>query len=113
MILNIFCRSTLRGLDCTHLSRRKNMTPAFQKWTLMAGQVIARYSVGLFFLTFGAAKFTSAEAAAIHPLLVHSPFLFWLPRLFDQQVSSNVIGVVEIILALMMASRPFAPRISA
>src|SRR5262245_65340316 len=62
---------------------------------------------------FGAAKFTSAEAAAIHPLLVHSPFLFWLPRLFDQQVTSDVIGVVEIILALMMASRPFAPRISA
>jgi uncharacterized membrane protein YkgB len=58
-------------------------------------------------------KFTVAEAVAIHPLLVHSPFLFWLPRLFDQQVSSEIVGVVEISLALMMASRPFAPRISA
>lgn len=89
------------------------MTTALQKWTLAAGEVVARYSVVLFFLGFGAVKFTAWEAEAIHPLLVHSPFLFWLPKLFDQQVSSDIIGVVEIALALMMASRPFAPRISA
>lgn len=59
------------------------------------------------------AKFTPAEATAIYPLLLHSPFLFWLPRLVDQQLSSDVIGVVEIALALMMASRPVAPWVSA
>lgn len=89
------------------------MTLAFQKWTPATGQVVARYSVVLFFLGFGLLKFTAAEAAAIHPLLVHSPFLFWLPMLFDGQISSDVIGVVEIALALMMASRPLAPRICA
>ena len=89
------------------------MTTTLQKWTLTGGQVLARYSVVLFFLGFGLTKFTSAEAEAIHPLLVHSPFLFWLPRLFDQQLSSAIVGVVEIALALIMASRPFAPRISA
>jgi uncharacterized membrane protein YkgB len=93
--------------------KEKIMTPTLQKWTLAVGQVVARYSVVLFFLGFGLMKFTPAEAAAIHPLLVHSPFLFWLPRLFDQQLSSEIIGVVEIALALMMASRPFAPRVSA
>lgn len=89
------------------------MTTALQKWTLAAGEVVARYSVVLFFLGFGLLKFTAGEAAAIYPLLVHSPFLFWLPKLFDQQVSSDIIGIIEIVLALMMASRPFAPRISA
>jgi uncharacterized membrane protein YkgB len=84
-----------------------------QKWTLKIGEVVSRYSVVLFFLGFGAAKFTAAEASAIHPLLIHSPFLFWLPRLFAPQLSSDIIGVVEIVLALLMASRPFAPRISA
>lgn len=84
-----------------------------QKWTLRAGQIVARYSVVLFFLLFGAAKFTPGEAAAIHPLLIHSPFLSWLPALLSQQASSDVIGVVEIALALMMASRRFAPRLSA
>jgi uncharacterized membrane protein YkgB len=39
--------------------------------------------------------------------------LFWLPKLLDQQLSSDIVGVVEIALALMMASRPFAPRVSA
>jgi hypothetical protein len=73
---------------------------SLQKWTLVAGEVTARYSVVLFFLGFGLAKFTHAEAVAVHPLLVHSPFLFWLPRLFDQQFSSEIIGVVEIALAL-------------
>jgi len=86
---------------------------SLQKWTLAAGDVTARYSVVLFFLGFGLAKFTHAEALAIHPLLVHSPLLFWLPRLFDPQWSSDIIGVVEIALALMMASRRFTPRISA
>jgi uncharacterized membrane protein YkgB len=88
-------------------------TATLQKWTLTAGQAVARYSVVLFFLAFGLMKFTPAEAAAIHPLLSHSPFLFWLPRLFEQQESSEIVGVVEIAVALMMASRPFTPRISA
>jgi reactive chlorine resistance protein C len=89
------------------------MRSIVQKWTLKIGEAVARYSVVVFFLAFGAAKFTVAEAAAIHPLLVHSPFLFWLPLFFGPQLSSDIIGVVEIVLALLMASRPFAPRISA
>jgi reactive chlorine resistance protein C len=89
------------------------MVSNWRNWSLTAGQVVARYSVVLFFLVFGLAKFTPAEAAAIHPLLVHSPFLFWLPGLFGQQLSSDIIGVVEIALAAMMASRPFTPRVSA
>jgi reactive chlorine resistance protein C len=89
------------------------MTASLQSGTLAAGQAVARYSVVLFFLGFGLAKFTAAEAAVIHPLLVHSPILFWLPKVFDQQLSSDIVGVVEIALALMMASRPIAPRLSA
>jgi hypothetical protein len=46
-----------------------------------------------FFLVFGLAKFTCAEAVGIHPLLVHSPFLFWLPRLFDLQLSSEILAL--------------------
>ena len=77
------------------------------------GKGIARYSVVLFFLGFGLVKFTAGEAAAIHPLLLHSPFLFWLPWLVGQQLSSDIVGVVEIALAMMMASRFLAPRLCA
>ena len=62
---------------------------------------------------FGILKFTPGEAAAIHAPIVHSPVLFWLDPLFGQQGASNVIGVIEIALALLMAVRPFAPRLSA
>lgn len=87
------------------------MVSTLQKWSLPAGQAVARYSLVLFFLLFGVAKFTAAEAATIHPLLVHSPFLFWLPLLFDQQIASNIIGVIEIVLAAMVAARAIAPRL--
>ncbi len=88
-------------------------TTNLPQWTRTIGQGVARYSVVLFFLVFGLAKFTAPEAAAIHPLLVHSPFLFWLAGLLDPKTASAAIGVVEIALALMMASRPFLPRLSA
>lgn len=86
---------------------------ALQRWTLPVGQAVARYSVALFFVGFGLTKFTAREAAAIHPLLVHSPFLFWLPALFGQQGSAEIIGVIEITLGVMMASRTLVPRLSA
>lgn len=81
--------------------------------TRIVGQAIARYSLVFFFLAFGALKFTPGEAAAIQPLLVHSPVLGWLPMIASQQGSSAVIGVIEIGLALLVASRPFLPRASA
>ena len=83
------------------------------KTSQLIGKGIARYSLVLFFLGFGLLKFTAPEAAAIHPLLAHSPFLFWLPRLVDQRLASDIIGVIEIALALMVASRLFAPRLCA
>ena len=82
-------------------------------WSSRIGKIILRYSLVLFFLGFGILKFTPGEAAAIHPPIVHSPFLFWLDPLFGQQGASNVIGVIEIALALLIAARPFAPRLSA
>lgn len=82
-------------------------------WSLRVGKVVLRYSLVLFFLGFGILKFTPGEALAIHPAVAHSPFLFWLDALLGQQGSSNVIGVIEIALALLMAVRPFAPRLSA
>jgi reactive chlorine resistance protein C len=66
------------------------------KTSQLIGKGIARYSLVLFFLGFGLLKFTAPEAAAIHPLLAHSPFLFWLPRLVDQRLASDIIGVIEI-----------------
>ena len=84
-----------------------------ETWSLRIGKVVLRYSLVLFFLGFGLLKFTPAEAEAVHAPIAHSPFLFWLDALFGQQGASNVIGIVEIALALLIAARPWAPRLSA
>lgn len=82
---------------------------ALSEW----GSGIARYSVVAFFLLFGLAKFTEAEAVSIQPMVAASPFLGWLYLALDVRQASNVIGVVEIATALLIAVRPWAPRLCA
>jgi uncharacterized membrane protein YkgB len=77
------------------------------------GVIVTRYSLVLIFLAFGLYKFTPQEAQGIQPLVAHSVGLFWLYRLFDIRLASDIIGVIEVSLALMMAVRPFSARISA
>jgi len=78
-----------------------------------AGVTVTRYSLVFIFLAFGLYKFTPQEAQGIQPLVAHSVGLFWLYGLFDVRVASDVIGVIEISLALMMAARPLSARLSA
>ncbi len=69
-----------------------------------------RYALILILLYFGAFKFTAVEAEAIRPLMENSPFLAWMYSLLGARTASNLIGVTEIIVALLLAARPFAPR---
>ena len=77
------------------------------------GTFILRYGIVLFLVVFGLAKWTKAEADGIQPMVAHSPLMFWLYRLTDVQHGSEVIGVIELVIAAMMAVRPFLPRVSA
>jgi len=86
---------------------------AWQARLETAGVIVTRYSLVFIFVTFGLYKFTPQEAQGIQPLVAHSIGLFWLYRLFDVRVASDIIGVIEVSLALMIAARPFGARISA
>lgn len=77
-----------------------------------AGSAVLRWSLVFFFVAFGLFKFTPGEAAAIAPLMAHSPALFWVGPLFGQQGGSDFIGVIEISLGIMIALRHVAPVIS-
>jgi uncharacterized membrane protein YkgB len=57
-------------------------------------------------------KFTAGEAQGIQPLVANSPLMFWLYRIFSVQAVSNIIGVIEIIVALLIAVRPISPGLS-
>src|SRR6266481_6519586 len=93
-----------------------NMTldpPSWQARLSKVGGVILRYSLVAIFVAFGLLKFTPQEAAAIQPLGAHSPVLFWLYAMLDPQKASDVIGVIELSLAALIAVRPLSPRLSA
>jgi len=78
-----------------------------------AGGFVLRYSLVLFLLLFGALKWTPAEAQGIEPMVRHSPFFFWLYPIFGIQRGSEVIGLIELVIGLLIASRRWSSVASA
>jgi uncharacterized membrane protein YkgB len=80
---------------------------------IQAGEFVLRYGLVLILSWIGGMKFTAFEAAAIQPLVVSSPFMSWLYLFLSPQAVSNLLGVVEISAALMIAGRPLSARVAA
>ncbi len=71
------------------------------------------YSVAIIFLWFGCLKFTDFEASGIAPLIMNSPLIGWTHTAFGIAGAAKVIGVVEIVIGLLIATRPFSARAAA
>jgi serine/threonine protein kinase/uncharacterized membrane protein YkgB len=76
------------------------------------GVGVSRYGLVVVLMLIGLLKFTAPEAAGIQPLVTHSPFMSWMYAVLSVQAVSNVIGFIEIVAALLIASRPFSPKAS-
>ena len=76
------------------------------------GANFTRYGLVIVLLWIGALKFTAAEAAGIQGLVANSPMMSWLYRVFTVQGASNLIGAVEIAVALLLAVRFVSRRAS-
>ncbi|MAM56838.1 MAG: hypothetical protein CMN25_05835 [Salinicola sp.] len=90
-----------------------NSLDKLQPLIATAGLVILRYSLVLIFLGYGLFKFTAYEAAAIAPLTENSPFFSWINALLGQRGGSSLIGVIEVITAVLIALRRPYPKLSA
>jgi uncharacterized membrane protein YkgB len=77
------------------------------------GTGVLRYGIVFLLVVIGAAKYFAFEAEAIKPLVANSPFLSWMLGAFGVRGTSNIIGTIEIATGLAIASRPFAPTVSA
>ena len=77
------------------------------------GTQVLRYGIVLVFVLFGTAKFTTAEAEAIKPLVSNSPFMSWMYSVLSDQGVSRLIGATELLAALLIALRPVSARASA
>jgi len=78
-----------------------------------AGRLMVRYGLVVVIAWIGALKFTTYEAAAIQPLIAHSPIFSWIYGVVSVRGFAAVLGTGEIIAALLIAARPLSPRISA
>ena len=77
------------------------------------GAGIIRYGLVIILLSVGALKFTAYEAEGIQGLVANSPLMSWMLSIMSVQGVSMLIGTVEIVLGLLIATRPFAPKVSA
>ena len=77
------------------------------------GEILLRYGLVAIFLWIGLLKFTEYEAKGIEPFVANSPFFAWALQSFGLRTLSNVIGVIEISIGLLIATRSFAPKLSA
>ena len=77
------------------------------------GMFIARYGLVLVMVWIGGMKFTQVEAEGIKPLVANSPFMRWGHKVMGVTGYAKLIGVIEIGIALLIASRPVLPLVSA
>lgn len=77
------------------------------------GAFLIRYGLVLVLAWIGAMKFTAYEAEGIKGLVETSPLMSWMYRVLSVQATSNVIGVAELIAAVLIAIRPLSPKLSA
>ncbi len=77
------------------------------------GAFLLRYGLVIILLWVGALKFTAYEAEGIKGLVENSPLMSWMLDSLSLQTLSSIIGGTEIFLAILIATRPFAPMVSA
>lgn len=77
------------------------------------GAAVIRYGLVIILVWVGALKFTAYEAEAIQPLVANSPLMSWAYHVMSVRGFAMVLGVVEISLGVMIATRRVAPRVSA
>ena len=76
------------------------------------GMRVSRYGLVVTLLLIGALKFTAGEAQVIQPLVASSPLMSWLYKVLSVQAVSNLIGMIEICFAVLIALRAFSAGLS-
>ncbi|MFK8302936.1 DUF417 family protein [Capnocytophaga stomatis] len=75
------------------------------------GYYVSLFGIALILFWIGIFKFTTAEANAIKPLVENHFLTFWAYDLMSVQAVSNLVGIVEIALALLLLLSPFFPKL--
>ena len=76
------------------------------------GALLVTYALALIFLWSGSLKFADYEAAGIAPLVMNSPLVGWWHQVFGIAGTSHMLGVYELLTGVLLATRPFVPRLA-
>jgi len=79
----------------------------------VAAPYLLRYGLVLVIAWIGFMKFTAYEAAGIHPLVANSLLMSWVYAIFSERAFSALLGIVEVVVATMIALRPVSAKVSA
>lgn len=82
-------------------------------WVEAVGRQLARYGLVVVVAWIGLMKFTAYEAEGIRPFVAHRPLMSWVYGPMSVRGFSALLGSVEVAIAILIAVRPFAPRVSA
>jgi reactive chlorine resistance protein C len=77
------------------------------------GGFVVRYGLVVVIAWIGAEKYTGSEAIRIQLYIAHSPFMSWMDHILDVRALSRTLGTFEMTGAVLIALRPWFPRISA
>lgn len=69
-------------------------------------------SIAIVLIWIGCMKFTAYEAGAIEGLVASSPLTGWLYSIFSLQMTSNIIGSIEILTAILIIAGMRFPLLS-
>lgn len=75
-------------------------------------RIVLRYGLVLILVWIGGMKFTAYEAEGISPFVSNSPLFSWTYPLIGKQWLSNILGIVEIVVAILIASLAWSPKVS-
>ncbi|MFI8479185.1 YkgB family protein [Pseudomonas sp. NPDC078700] len=70
------------------------------------------FSLAVIYFWFGGMKFTHYEAEGLVPLVSNSPLLGWVYQIFDADLFSALLGVLEVSIGLLIAGRLLSPKLS-
>ncbi|PJK20761.1 YkgB family protein [Mycolicibacterium goodii] len=73
---------------------------------------LGRYGLVVVIGWIGALKFANFEAHQIQPLVANSPLMGWLYQIFPVYTFSVLLGIFELAAAVLLAVKPFSPRLS-
>lgn len=78
-----------------------------------AGMHFLRYGLVLVLLWIGGMKFTAYEAEGISVFASNSPLMSWAYQVVSQRQFSAILGLIELLVAVMIAVRPLSAKLSA